>query len=136
MRFEHDGFPCACLKDQTVQEEAHACSDRMVIKMFPCVLKEIGRRGKTMASLMCGIKRDTWKRFSWLQLIMFAEHMRGFLDQMDRFLANSIIVARLRPFSFWQEAQHVTDARRLIFRSWWGIIDELNKTIRGKVQLK
>ncbi len=89
-----------------------------------------------MAALMRWIKRDTWKRFSWLQLIMFAEHMRGFLDQMDRFLANAIIVARLRPFPFWQEAQHVTDAWRLIFRSWWGIIYELNKTIRWKVKLK
>src|SRR5258708_12434063 len=118
MRFEHNGFPCACLKDQTVQEEAHACRDGMGIKMFPRVLKEIGRRGKTMASLMRGIKRDAGKRFSWLQLIIFAEHVRGFLDLMDRFLPIAIIVARLRPSPFCKQPHHVTLPRKLLFHSY------------------
>ena len=122
MRFEHNRLSCARLKDQAVQEETHASGNGMVIEMFAGVLKEIGRRGKTMASLMSGIKWNTGKGFSWLQLLMLTEHVCSFLDQVDGFLANSIIVTRLSPLSLRQKAEHVTDTWGLIFCSWRRII--------------
>src|SRR5260221_5075598 len=103
MRFNDHRLACTGLKNHAMQEKSEASGNSFRGEMLIIVLKDVrdSLLFKAMAPFMCWSKGYSREGFSWLQLVMRAEHLGCLLDQSDGFFSYSIVVAHFCALSFW-----------------------------------
>src|SRR6266568_678479 len=84
---------------------------------------------------MSWIKRDTRQRFARLELVRFCHRPSHFDENTLGFLANEVVLWRVRALAFGNESKGKSNPCRLILRPWRSTHDESHKTIRAQSYL-
>src|SRR6266702_1865892 len=129
MRFQNDAFALTSLKDHYMQQKSHTGRNGFIRKMLSVVLKEISCFTKSVCPSMIGIKRNHWKGFAWLQPIHISEHTCHFDYQSLGFLADEVVLRRVRTLAFGNEPKGKANPGSLVFGSWWRVHDEPREAV-------
>ena len=129
MRFKDDRFTFLGLEHHAMQQEAHARRDGSSVKVMMAILEEVWSRSKAMCPPIRRRERNHRKRLGSAKLVMFLEHTSDFFDQPQRLLPDEVIARRIRLFPFGDEAKQVANTSRVVFGSWWRIIDLAHQTV-------
>src|SRR5258708_5153197 len=88
-----------------------------------------------MAPVLRRAKSKPGQGRSRLELVVFTQHLRGFLDEPDRLFPDAVVMSGMRWLPFRQKTEHIANARRLIAGSWGRIIHKTNEALWKEVNL-